>query len=151
MSLLASPVCFASRIDLQHACGACPPSRRMAGAIAGAALADAATMPLHWIYDVPKLTLLIGDKDPAFFDPPSCPFYAYDAGRNTPYGDQARTLLESIVDAGGFSPRAYAEHNLRWFGAKEYQAGGGYLDASTKASPRALARNRAPASRLRSH
>lgn len=60
----------------------------MAGAIAGAALADAASMPLHWIYDVPKLTALVGDKDPAFFDPPSCPFYAYDAGRNTPYGDQ---------------------------------------------------------------
>lgn len=62
----------------------------MAGAIAGGALADAASMPLHWIYDVPKLTELIGDADPAFFDPPSCPFYAYDAGRNTPYGDQVR-------------------------------------------------------------
>lgn len=106
--------------------------RRMAGAIAGAALADAASMPLHWIYDVPKLTALVGDKDPAFFDPPSCPFYAYDAGRNTPYGDQAFTLLRSIVDAGGFSPRAYAEGNFSWFADKGYQADGGYLDGSTK-------------------
>lgn len=46
-------------------------------AIIGALTADAATMPLHWIYDHAKLEALLGDKKstPEFFDPPSCPFY----------------------------------------------------------------------------
>jgi hypothetical protein len=46
-------------------------------AILGAFVADAATMPLHWIYDRDQLKSIIGDKiaAPEFFDHPSCPFY----------------------------------------------------------------------------
>jgi hypothetical protein len=50
---------------------------RARSAILGAFVADAATMPLHWIYDRDQLKSIIGDKasTPEFFNPPSCPFY----------------------------------------------------------------------------
>lgn len=34
---------------------------------------------------------------PAFFNPPSCPFYEYEAGQLSPYGDEALPLLRSLV------------------------------------------------------
>jgi len=38
-------------------------------------------MPLHWIYDAEKIKELVGEKEsPAFFEPPSCPFYTYETG-----------------------------------------------------------------------
>jgi hypothetical protein len=43
--------------------------------VLGAFVADAATMPLHWIYDVAQIKQLVGDGAPTFFHPPSCPFY----------------------------------------------------------------------------
>lgn len=45
-------------------------------------------MPLHWIYDRDKIKTLVTDRPdrPEFFDPPSCPFYTYEQGRNSPYG-----------------------------------------------------------------
>jgi hypothetical protein len=52
---------------------------RAKGAIAGALVADAATMGLHWIYDMAKIQTLLADKgkqaQPEFYEPPSCPFY----------------------------------------------------------------------------
>jgi hypothetical protein len=56
---------------------------RAKGAIAGALVADAATMGLHWIYDQAKIQSLLADKgraaSPEFFEPPSCPFYQVGA------------------------------------------------------------------------
>lgn len=46
---------------------------------------------------------------------------------------QLRTLLLSLVESEGFSPRAYADKNFEWFASRDYQANGGYLDGSTKA------------------
>lgn len=56
---------------------------RAKAAILGGFVADAATMPLHWIYDVEKIKELVGNKNPEFFNPPSCPFYTYELGENT--------------------------------------------------------------------
>lgn len=52
-------------------------AERSKNGIVGAFVADAATMPLHWIYDREKLKSILGDKvsTPEFFNPPSCPFY----------------------------------------------------------------------------
>lgn len=112
--------------------GAAAVRRRMIGAVVGAMVGDAASMPLHWVYDTKQLREIVGDADVAFFPTPSCPFYAYDFGRNTAYGDQAHTLLKSIVECEGFSPAHYASTNLAWFGSREYAASAGYLDGSTK-------------------
>ena len=67
----------------------------------GAFVADAATMPLHWIYDTAALAAKVDGGEPAFFEPPSCPFYNYEPGRLSPYGDEALALLESVVKRGG--------------------------------------------------
>ena len=52
---------------------------RAKGALAGALVADAATMGLHWIYDQAKIQALLDAKGkqsaPEFYEPPSCPFY----------------------------------------------------------------------------
>lgn len=50
---------------------------RAKGAIAGALVADAATMGLHWIYDQAKIKALVDKREgkPEFYEPPSCPFY----------------------------------------------------------------------------
>lgn len=55
---------------------------RSRAAVLGAFVADAATMPLHWIYDVQRIEQLVGDAAPTFFQPPSCPYYdvRYTAG-----------------------------------------------------------------------
>lgn len=53
---------------------------RARAAVLGAFVADAASMPLHWIYDSNHLNSLVGNQDPAFFSPPSCPFYQVSAG-----------------------------------------------------------------------
>jgi len=53
--------------------------------------ADAATYPLHWIYDVTKVKDLVkgGRQDtPEFFLTPSCPFYnSGPVGVQSCYGD----------------------------------------------------------------
>lgn len=36
-------------------------------------------------------------KQPAFHDPPSCPFYEYPLGHLSPYGDEVLPLLDSLV------------------------------------------------------
>lgn len=77
------------------------PSERTAAALVGCFVADAASMPLHWIYDVEKLKATVGDAEPLFFDTLSCPFYtAKDfpghyaaAGDLSPYGEQALATL----------------------------------------------------------
>lgn len=74
-------------------------SRRL-GAIAGAQVADAAAMPLHWIYDTTDIRKkLNAGGDAAFYSPPSCPFYKYPEGENTPYGQQNRVFLSTLSAA----------------------------------------------------
>jgi hypothetical protein len=76
------------------------------GAIRGALVADAASMGLHWIYDTAKLKQLVDaspTKDPAFFDPPSCPFYQSATGQPSPYGAEALSVLHSLSSAEAVS------------------------------------------------
>lgn len=107
-------------------------SRRL-GAIAGAAVADAAAMPLHWIYD----TSIIASKvakgmNPEFFDPPSCPFYNYPEGENTPYGQQNRVILASLASAGGLDTTAVQDSFWSYYGPVDAPCSKCYLDGSTK-------------------
>jgi len=75
----------------------CNPRERAKSAIIGGFVADAATMPLHWIYDqslVEKMMKRDGDiRGAEFFDPPSCPFYSYSLGEQSPYGDEVMPLV----------------------------------------------------------
>jgi hypothetical protein len=71
-------------------------SDRRLGAIVGSFVADAATMPLHWIYSTDKVKELVGQGNPEFFHTPSCPFYDYALGENTPYGQQTLAYLDAV-------------------------------------------------------
>jgi ADP-ribosylglycohydrolase len=75
-------------------------------AIIGAFVADAATMPLHWIYSPDEIRGKLDGRDPEFFDPPSSPFYDYKLGQLSPYGEEALPLLESVTEHGGVVVRA---------------------------------------------
>eukprot|EP00238_Polyblepharides_amylifera_P005020 CAMPEP_0196594222 /NCGR_PEP_ID=MMETSP1081-20130531/77701_1 /TAXON_ID=36882 /ORGANISM="Pyramimonas amylifera, Strain CCMP720" /LENGTH=282 /DNA_ID=CAMNT_0041918425 /DNA_START=318 /DNA_END=1166 /DNA_ORIENTATION=+ len=66
-------------------------------------------MPLHWIYDTRQIKSLVKDGNPEFFNPPSCPFYRYPLGAQSPYGDEALPLLKSLVDHGGLDPQAFSQ------------------------------------------
>jgi hypothetical protein len=63
---------------------------------------DAATMPLHWIYDQKVIEEKLAEgASPSFFDPPSCPYYKHPAGVFSPYGDESLPLLRSMGSNGG--------------------------------------------------
>ena len=77
---------------------------RALAAIMGAITADAATMPLHWIYNVNEIKNLVGNKAPEFHHPPSSPDYLYKQGESTPYGQQLKGIMESIAANGQVIP-----------------------------------------------
>lgn len=113
------------------------------GAIMGASLVDAAAMPLHWIYNTSAIEEKVQGGDPAFFSPPSCPFYAYPEGENSPYGQQSRVYLATLssqpsrpVDAVALQDAYYAYYGPEGAPCHERQSmthrSGCYWDASTK-------------------
>ncbi|KXZ52342.1 hypothetical protein GPECTOR_10g975 [Gonium pectorale] len=100
---------------------------RAKAAILGGLLADAASMPLHWIYDVPKMQELLASKSreatPEFFPEPSCPFYKHPFGALSPYGHELIPLLTSMADNGGeLDEHKYAEALHRYFTVTEPEA-----------------------------
>jgi len=75
---------------------------RARAAILGGFVADAATMPLHWIYDQTVIDGLIKESKcvPEFFTPSCSKFYTYETGRLSPYGDEALPLFVSTSTEG---------------------------------------------------
>ena len=69
-----------------------PLQERQLGALIGGLVADAAVMPLHWIYNQTDL-LTLGGAAPEFHNPPHCHDdrvlthcdYDYPLGENSPY------------------------------------------------------------------
>lgn len=92
----------------------------------GGLLADAAAMPLHWIYDVNEIKRLVGSGEPEFYRTPSCPFYTYPSGSGTPYGQQFGAYLTA---GAPFAPTAVeAAYAALYAAAPSWW----YKDASTK-------------------
>lgn len=98
--------------------------QRKVGAVIGAAVADAAAQPLHWIYDLQKLDTVIGDKeDFEFFTPSANPFYCIETGKQSCYGDQAYVILESLVDQKGLNVEDLVKKTYKQFGpGSEYDS-----------------------------
>ena len=67
---------------------------RALAALTGGLLSDAAAMPLHWIYSTAEIKQLVGTGNPEFYHTPSCPFYKYQKGDSTPYGQQFQAYLQ---------------------------------------------------------
>ncbi|KAG2759497.1 hypothetical protein JG687_00009422 [Phytophthora cactorum] len=95
--------------------------QRALAAVAGGFVADAATMGLHWIYDADKMKELAAARrsgGPEFYEPPSCPFYSYESGALSPYGDEIFPLLQDVAERGEFVPEEFAMVSYR--AAKAY-------------------------------
>eukprot|EP00931_Biecheleriopsis_adriatica_P054912 TRINITY_DN32365_c0_g1_i1.p1 TRINITY_DN32365_c0_g1~~TRINITY_DN32365_c0_g1_i1.p1 ORF type:complete len:367 (+),score=51.53 TRINITY_DN32365_c0_g1_i1:72-1172(+) len=75
--------------------------KRAVAATLGALVADAAVMPLHWIYDPKEIMRILLSKDlagkPEFFPEPSSPFYKAPVGTQTQYGNQTLVLLRALA------------------------------------------------------
>ncbi|KAG2498090.1 hypothetical protein HYH03_003848 [Edaphochlamys debaryana] len=133
---------------------------RAAAAVVGSAVADAAAMGVHWVYDLSQLEVLEAERRaeaaaastsaPAhpsdfgleFLDPPRSPFYSYASGRNSPYGEQTLALLRSLAEQGGLHAGAYADTFEAAFGPDS--GFDGYRDVSTKGFLRNYARAMPP-------
>lgn len=111
---------------------------RAKAAVLASFVADAATMGLHWIYNVGQLQDLLKRKqvggskvfDGEFFEPPSCPFYKYPTGKLSPYGFEAKAVLESIATVGCVDGEQMTQHLYDAF--KQYSQGGGYLNSPSR-------------------
>eukprot|EP00058_Branchiostoma_floridae_P023901 XP_002609391.1 hypothetical protein BRAFLDRAFT_124615 [Branchiostoma floridae] len=92
-------------------------AERAVGAIVGAAVADAAAQPLHWIYNLPKLDSIIAEEEsPEFRQPSANPYYRIETGRNSCYGDQAYVILESLAECQGLDIADLKQRTYRMFG-----------------------------------
>ncbi|KAL1006669.1 hypothetical protein UPYG_G00075160 [Umbra pygmaea] len=95
-------------------------SERAIGAIIGAAVADAAAQPMHWIYNPERLKSVLSDVEPCpEFRPQSAnPFYCRQTGEQTCYGDQAYVLLESLCQCGDVCVEDLKKRFYKFFGPK---------------------------------
>ena len=90
-------------------------------------LADAATMPLHWIYNQADIEAKVADGTSAIFYPtPSCPFYNYPKGVLSPYGDESLPLLRSIAREHRFEFEKVCEEYHSFFSVYGSEEGKGY-------------------------
>ena len=71
-------------------------TQRAVAAIVGAAVGDAATRPVHWLYDREILESTIGSSNPEFWPTNLSPFYNVRTGRRSCYNDEAFAMLESL-------------------------------------------------------
>uniref|UniRef100_A0A3Q3B2B7 Selenoprotein J n=1 Tax=Kryptolebias marmoratus TaxID=37003 RepID=A0A3Q3B2B7_KRYMA len=91
---------------------------RAVGAVIGAAVADAAAQPMHWIYSADRLKDVLADLEPCpEFRPESAnPFYQRTTGEQTCYGDQAYVLLDSLSRCEGLDVNDLTRRFYKFFG-----------------------------------
>jgi len=75
---------------------------RAVSSLLGAAVADAASRPLHWVYDMTLMEELMKDgKDPEFWPESMSPFYTLPTGARSCYNHVVMAGLQAFVEAGG--------------------------------------------------
>ena len=88
-------------------------------------ISDAATMPLHWIYDQNKIASIISNNadsnNVTFYPIPSCPFYKYQFGYLSPWGDENLALLKSISEYGSFNKEIVSQSYYDFFKSYEIE------------------------------
>ena len=80
--------------------------QRKIAALLGACVADAASRPLHWVYDMHALKCYLKEsfndgidrnQQPEFYPQSRSPFYSLPTGENSCYFDITKAVLESLV------------------------------------------------------
>ena len=77
--------------------------KRACGLFMGAAIGDAASQPLEWIYDLTKLGEAVGSHDPAFLSVSHNPFFRITAGSNTCYFHQSSSVALCLLERSDFA------------------------------------------------
>lgn len=99
--------------------------QRKVSCLLGAAVADAAARPLHWIYDLGELNAAIKSdpEHPEFWPESKSPFYSIPTGENSSYFDEALAALTSLANRGEFDFEDVCEEFSRQLGpGSQYDA-----------------------------
>ena len=80
-------------------------AQRKISVVLGAAVADAAARPLHWVYDNAKLQSYIANvkETPEFLYESKSPFYSLPTGENSCYWDIAEVSLKFAAENTTYS------------------------------------------------
>ena len=82
--------------------------QRKVASILGACVADAASRPLHWVYDMNAMNKYLNEEEcgdllvdrnmePEFYPENRSPFYSLPTGENSCYFDITKAVLENLV------------------------------------------------------
>jgi len=98
--------------------------QRAVSAIVGAAVGDAASRPVHWVYDRSVIETTIGNSNPEFWPTNLSPFYTIPTGGRSCYNDESLSMLRSLpLSPTIFDKKATRESLLRMFAPdSEYAA-----------------------------
>jgi hypothetical protein len=96
-------------------------ARRVSALMAGF-VADAAAMPLHWIYDTDLIASILADSnrtDTPEFLPTNvhCLYYNYSVGQFTPFGEQMAVYTQSLAEQQAVEPQAIADAYAAYYSA----------------------------------
>ena len=90
-------------------------------------ISDAASMPLHWIYNQVDVASKVGRGEAAFYSTPSCPFYSYPLGVLSPYGDESMPILRSLSEVGSYDRDHVANTMYENFRSYTEEGSKGYI------------------------
>lgn len=86
-------------------------------------VADAAAMPLHWIYDTDEIASILARANatatPEFLPTSHAPFYDYPPGSFTPFGEQMAVYAHSLAQEQRVDPQAIADAYAAYYSAAE--------------------------------
>ena len=85
----------------------------------GATVADAATRPLHWVYDPKKLKKYVkGKKEIVFLKKNRSPFYNIKTGKVSGYNDIGQVMLQTLISSKKKSEilRNFKKNIIKHFG-----------------------------------
>jgi hypothetical protein len=95
--------------------------QRKVASVLGAVVADAASQPLHWVYN-DKVMETANNQIPEFHEPPLNPFYRVPLGSSSVYGDQLMVMLRSLVSCKGYDENHYIAEFVKEFGRESRYA-----------------------------
>lgn len=92
--------------------------QKKVGCLVGAAVADAAARPLHWVYDLADLNKYIKNdpQHPEFLPQSRSPFYTLPTGENSCYWDQAAAVMTSLNNCREFKFEDVCKEFVKQFG-----------------------------------
>ena len=114
-------------------------SRRAVAAIVGACVGDAATRPVHWVYDRNIIESKIGNANPEFWPVNLSPFYSLPTGMRSCYNDESLAMLYSLTPTNIFNADRTKASLLSMFSPES-----AYAEANAQRASAAASKDRQP-------